>query len=34
MQVELLEWNFWYGAEFWVWPDFWGQPGCGLKFVI
>ena len=27
VQVELLEWNSWYGADLQVWPGFSGRPG-------
>jgi len=33
MQVKLLEWNFWHGAQLQVWAGFSGLAGHGLKFV-
>jgi len=33
MQVELSKWNFWHGAELYVWPGFSGWAGLGLRFV-
>jgi len=33
MQVELLECNFWHGAELYVWRGFSGRTGLGLEFV-